>query len=86
MSAQFDHHDKSHFILFIKDSILRLIKDRGVEIKLIWISSHIEISGNEQADGLAGRLLSLIGIRNWESQLLNSQIGADRCIVNCLGG
>ncbi|KYM83662.1 hypothetical protein ALC53_05871 [Atta colombica] len=36
----------------------QFLRDRGVEIKLIWILNHTEISGNEQADRLAREVVS----------------------------
>ena len=67
VSAQFDHRDKLHFILFIKDNILHLTRDK-VEVKFIWIPSHIGISGNEQANRLAREAIA--EICNWEFQYL----------------
>ncbi|KYN03203.1 hypothetical protein ALC62_05959 [Cyphomyrmex costatus] len=53
VNATFDHRSSSYLILFIKDRIIRLSRDMGTEVKLVWIPSHIGISGNERADRLA---------------------------------
>ena len=57
----FHFNNKSHYFLFFIKKMLLDLHSQGFIIKLLWIPSHCDIFGNEQADRLA-KLGSKIGV------------------------
>jgi len=53
VGAPYDYCKSSYLILRIKEAIYRLKEERRMDVKLVWIPSHVGIQGNESADRLA---------------------------------
>lgn len=58
LSSKFNPKKSSQIILTVKD-LLRKLSNKTYSIKLIWIPSHIGITGNERADTLAKEAIKL---------------------------